>query len=189
MMIGFGMGGQLGPRVYQLVDAWVPEKAYRSESKFQADLQNFLEAEFNSGGGGLFGSNRTYAIRRERGNARADITVDDEVGIELKRDVTNSGLRRLRDQIHDYAREYPYVIICACGLKQTGKWNEFRQEYEGQQGGLGFQQGPVIRFVEKHKDGGTFTGSNGRGGPGGGNPFGDFGLDFNFEWSSLGGVI
>lgn len=166
-------GQQSGPQVLQLVEAWVPEKAYRSESKFQNDLKDYLEQQLNSGGGGMFGQSHTYAIRKERGKARADLAVDDEVGIELKRDVTNSKLRRLRDQIHDYMREYPFIIVCACGLKETAKWNELRQEYEGQ-GGMGINTQPTIQFVEKVKEGGRF-----RGGSGSSGGFGfDLGLDF-----------
>jgi len=148
-------GPTLGDQVYRLVEAWIPQRAYRTEGKFRDDLMQFLDTELNDNGGGLIAPQRqTFAVRKERGRARADITVDDEVGIELKRDVTNSGLRRLRDQIHDYRDDYPYVVICACGLKQTGKWNELKQEYEGSQGmGLGFGPSSTIRFVEKVKDG------------------------------------
>lgn len=171
-------GQQLGPQVLQLVEAWVPQKAYRSEKKFQTDLKDFLEAEL-SRGGGMFGQSRTYAIRKERGKSRADLTVNDEVGIELKREVRNSSLRRLRDQIHDYRDEYPYVIICACGFQETGKWNELKQEYEGQQSmglGMSLESTSIIRFVEKVKDGRTFRSNRSRGGLRGGDF--DLGLDF-----------
>jgi len=169
-------GQQLGPQVLRCVESWVPEKAYRKESRFQDDLKEYLEHQLNSSGGPL-GPNRTHSVRKERGKARADLAIDDQVGIELKREVKNSGLRRLRDQIHDYRDEYPFVIVCACGLQETGKWNELKQEYEGQQG-LGFDAGATIRFVEKVKDGRTFSGGGRGGGDSGlfGGGF-DLGLD------------
>lgn len=165
---------QLGPTVHELVESWVPSKAYRKETRFRDDLMEFLEEQLNHSGGGMFGQSRTYSLRKERGRSRADITVDDEVGIELKREITNNKLRRLRDQIRDLEREYAYVIICACGVKETGKWNELRQEFEDHRGGLGLEQGPPIRFVEKRKDGRTFTGANESSGRGG--IFGNLGL-------------
>jgi len=169
-------GGQLGSQVLRQVENWVPEKAYRKESKFQDDLKEYLEQQLNSGSG-MMGQSQTHSIRKERGKSRADVAVDDEVGIELKRAVTNAKLRRLRDQIHDYKDEYPYVIVCACGLQERGKWNELRQEYEGQQG-IGLQSGATIRFVEKEKKNGRTFGGGNRGGGGGmfGGGF-DLGLD------------
>lgn len=166
-------GNQLGPQVLDLVEAWVPEKAYRKETRFRDDLMDFLDDRLNSGGGGMFGRGRVYSLRKERGASRADIAIDDQVGIELKREVKNSKLRRLRDQIRDYEREYGYVIICACGLQETGKWNELRQEFEGQATGLemGGSQSATIQFVEKHKDGRTFRSDSGGGGLFGGGLF------------------
>jgi hypothetical protein len=111
----------------------------------------------------MFGQTQNYSIRKERGKSRADIALNDEVGIELKREVKDSRLRRLRDQIHDYQKEYDFAIICACGLQETGKWNELRQEYENQ-AGMGFGRGATIRFVEKHKDGRTFKDDRGSAG-------------------------
>lgn len=154
-------GGQtLGDQVYRLVDAWIPEKAYRTEGKFRDDLKRFLEDELSRAGGGMFDQRQTYSNRKERGRARADITVDDQVGIELKRDLGNSGIDRLVGQIRKYQKDYPYIIVCACGLKETGGWNELKQEYEGSQGtGLGFGPGSTIRFVEKVNDGREFRSS------------------------------
>lgn len=161
------LGNQLGPRVLNLVEAWTPEKAYRSENKFRDDLKEYLETNLNDKRGGVMGQNRTHSLRKERGKSRADIAIDDEVGIELKREIKDSKLRRLRDQINDYQKEYDYVVVCACGVQETGKWNELRQDFDGQGGmGLGMGQMTTIQFVEKRKDGRTFRDSSG--GAGGG---------------------
>lgn len=176
-------GNQLGPQVLNHVEAWVPSKAFRTETKFRDDLMTYLEAQLNSGGGGIMGQQQPVSLRKERGKSRADIAVDDDVGIELKRAITDSKLRRLRDQLHDLTKEYSFVIVCACGVKETGKWNELRQDFENQAGGLGMGMQPSapVRFVEKRKDGRTFTGGQqlSGGGPssGGfdeGNILGDF---------------
>lgn len=178
-------GGQsLGQQVYELVVSWVPERAYRTEPRFRNDLQAYLEERLNRSNGGMFGGDQPHFLRRERGRSRADLAVDDRVGIELKREVTNRGLRRLRDQIHDYLGEYEYAIICACGLQETGKWNELRQEYEGTHGGGFGGDGTVVRFVEKRKEGRTFRGTQEeRSGMFGGSAFNvDFGFDDDFGW-------
>lgn len=180
-MIG---GGQTGTQVLRIVEDWVPKKAYRKEVRFRDDLMEYLDASLHSGGG-FFSNSRAYSIRKERGRSRADIAVDDEVGIELKRAITNNKLRRLRDQLHDYMEEYPFTIICACGVKETGKWNELRQEYEGQRGGFGLGQSTTVRFVTKEKDGRTFSGQSSTDTGGG---FLGGGFDVGFD-DDLGGGI
>lgn len=172
-MIG---GSDTGNQVLQLVEEWVPEKAYRSEARFRDDLQRYLDERLNSSGG-LLGQNRTYAVRKEYGKSNADLAVDTEVGIELKRDLTNGKTRRLESQINDYIEEFPHTIVCACGIKDKGRWNELRQRYEGNGGGLGLDSGSAVWFVTKEKDGRTFrsdSGNESSDGPFGGDS--DFGL-------------
>lgn len=146
----FGTGYQTFNRAVRLTEEWIPEKAYRHESRFQKDLAEFLEAELNRSG--LMGGG-THIVSRERGRARADIVVDDLVAIELKRDLSNSQTKKLRGQIETYRDEYPYVIACACGIKDIGGWRELQERYSGGMGfGLGFgTTGGQVAFVHKEK--------------------------------------
>lgn len=76
----------------QVVDAmerWIPEKKYRRETKFRDDLQDYLDAQLNSGGGGVLGggmSQQDHVVSVEHGKVNADVCVNDQIGIELKRD-------------------------------------------------------------------------------------------------------
>lgn len=151
------MGGdhQTFNEVVDLVESWIPEEAYGHEREFQSELQDFLDHQLNeaqSGGGiaALDGKSRDLPVSTERGKSRADVVVDDIVGIELKRDLTNSQRKKLDGQIKDYLREYPYVIVCACGIQDTDGWRRLKNEYEGS-AGFGMDQQEVV-FIHKKQE-------------------------------------
>lgn len=170
-----GSEHQTFKKVARSVDDWIPKKAYRTEKKFQNELQQYLDERLNSGGGGdgLLGgfggsTGETYIVSKERGNANADIVVNDIVGIELKRDLTNSQIKKLRGQIEEYRDNYPYVIACPCGVKDVDGWRRLQSKYDqqgGMGGGLGDQRGQVT-FIWKQKE--NFGNSSGGGGLGSG---------------------
>lgn len=154
--------------VVQLVEQWRPKKAYRSEPKFQNDLQDWLDQELNRGGGGLLGGGGGHVVvAREHGQVNADVAVGDEIGIELKRDLTNSQKKKLRGQIEEYLDDYPTVIVVACGIDDMDGWRDLQNTY--QQGGGGFggnlgMGGGQVFFVHKRKE---KFGDDPRGGGGG----------------------
>lgn len=158
-MVKYMIGGdqQTFDLVIDLVEAWIPEKAYDHERKFQSELQDYLDYALNerqsSGGmGGMGGidQQRELPVSTERGKARADVVVDDLVGIELKRDLTNSQRKKLAGQIDDYLREYPYVIVCACGIQDLDGWRRLKNQYEGSSG-FGMNQQEIV-FIHKQKE-------------------------------------
>jgi len=147
-MIG---GNQLFQDVLRAVDAWIPSKEYGHESKFQNELQEFLDGELNAGGGGGLGldlGGGERVVERESGRARADIVIDQTVGIEMKRDLSNSQTKKLRGQIEEYLDEYPYVIVCACGIQDMDGWRKLKNTYSGGAGGFGLDGG-TVEFVQK----------------------------------------
>jgi len=139
---------QLFEDVIREIDAWIPSEEYDHERKFQRELNDFLDKNLNSGGGGLMGNQRDIPVHRERGTSRADIAVDDVVGVEMKRDLTNSQTKKLRGQIEDYLDNYNYVIVCACGIKDTSGWRELKNKYMGQRG----LDGGQVVFIWKKKE-------------------------------------
>lgn len=160
------MGGLCG-EVRQYIEEWVPERNYRSETKFQNDLQDYLDERLNETGGfgglGLGGGgNQQVPVKREHGSVNADVAVGDEVGIELKRDFTNSNKHRLSGQITDYQKEFPCVIAVACGISDMDGWRELQNEYGG--GGFGMNQSEVY-FIHKEKE---YFGTGSSGGEDGG---------------------
>lgn len=147
------IGGGMCQEVVGYVQEWIPERSYRTETKFQNDLQAYLDHRLNESGGlgfGLgMGGGQQVPVKREHGSVNADVAVGDEVGIELKRDFTNSKKHRLSGQITDYRKEFPCVIVVACGISDMDGWRELQNEYGGM-GGLGTSHGQV-QFVHKKK--------------------------------------
>lgn len=153
-----GEDHRLYQEVCNLVDYWVPKKAYGHERKFQSELQDFLDHHLNEQEGSDLlgmdkGSVHEHVVATERGKSYADIAVDDTVGVEMKRDITNSQTKKLRGQIEDYLDNYPFVIVCACGIEDMDGWRDLKNKYEGAQGlGLGLEGGGEITFIHKKKE-------------------------------------
>jgi hypothetical protein len=139
-------------RTLEGVQSWIPAKAYGHESKFQNDLQEFLNTYLNDGSGGMglgMGMQHNYVVQRERGKARGDVVVDDVVGIELKRDLSNDQVNTLRGQIGNYMDSYPFVIVCACGIDDMDGWRSLKNRYERMGGGMLGES--AVTFVHKEK--------------------------------------
>lgn len=141
-------GQQLFRDVLQEVNTWIPSKAYNHERKFQDELQDYLDDNLNSGGDPLMGPQKDIPVSKEHGRSKADIAVDNTVGIEMKRDLSNSQTKKLRGQIEDYLDNYNYVIVLACGIKDKDGWRELKNRYQGQQG----LDGGQVEFVWKKKE-------------------------------------
>ena len=83
--------------------------------------------------------NEQIPVKREYGKVNADVAVGEDIGIELKRDLTNSNKHRLSGQITDYQKEFPYVIVVACGISDMDGWRELQNDYGGM-GGIGMNR-------------------------------------------------
>jgi hypothetical protein len=152
-------------QVRDLVEKWTPSEAYDHERKFQSELTEYLDEQLNSGGMGIGMNQGEYVVSTEHGTSKGDVVVNDHVGIELKRDFTNSQKKKLQGQIEDYRDEYDHVIACACGIEDMDGWRRLKNKYEGD----GFDplepQKAAVRFVHKPKaefgTGGRSAGSSG----------------------------
>lgn len=163
------IGGQIGPRVWNLVQQWNPSQVYDHERKYQSELQEYLDVELNDNSGGIGLGGGSHAVSTERGTSYGDVVIDDEVGIELKRDFTNSQKRKLRGQLEDYADNYQFVIACACGIEDTDGWREVENKFS--RGQRGMMDVTEFRFTIKRREqfgadsggdgGGLFGGSGG----------------------------
>ena len=128
-----GIGNPLGRDVIDLVDQWIPSAEYDHERKYQSELQDYLDQALNQQSGGLGlgldAGGGSHVVSTERGTSYGDVVVDDEVGIELKRNFTNSQKKKLRGQLEDYADNYDYVIACACGIEDMDGWRELENKF------------------------------------------------------------
>jgi len=148
------IGGQTGPQVWDLVQQWIPSEVYDHERKYQSELQDYLDEQLNSGGemglGGGLGGGQSYTVSTERGTSYGDVVVEDVVGIELKRNFTNSQKRKLRGQLEDYADNYDFVIACACGIEDTDGWREVENKFSQGRGGV--MDRTEFRFIIKRRE-------------------------------------
>jgi hypothetical protein len=147
------MMGGLGPQVWDLVQQWTPSREYDHENKFQSELQGFLDEQLNQSGGAMgvgLGGNASHAVSTERGTSYGDVVVDDTVGVELKRNFTNSQKRKLRGQLEDYGDNYYFVFACACGVEDVDGWREVEQKFASQQRGM--MDMTEFRFTIKRRE-------------------------------------
>lgn len=151
------IGGGVCNEVVEYIQEWVPSE-HAKESGFQNELKDYLEERLNESGdsnvhvglGG--GSGKKYQINREYGKSQADVAVGDKVGIEMKRDLTNGNIDKLRGQIERYKNEFPCVIAVACGITDIEGWRGLQNEY-GEVGPVGMQMNESkVHFVHKEKE-------------------------------------
>lgn len=136
-----GLGNTLPRDVLDLVEQWIPSEKYGHERKFQSELQDYLDESLNQQSGGLgLGMGGSggggHVVSTERGTSYGDVVVDDQVGIELKRNFSNSQKKKLRGQLEDYADDYDYVIACACGIEDMDGWRELENKFSSRNRGV-----------------------------------------------------
>lgn len=164
-----GIGSPLPRNVRDLVERWIPSQEYDHEKKYQSELQDYLDEALNrqsdtfgfelgAGGGG------GHVVSTERGTSYGDVVIDDEVGIELKRNFSNSQKKKLRGQLEDYADSYNYVIACACGVDDMDGWRELENKFSNRNRGV--MDMTEFAFVIKRRE--NMGGNSNRGGNDGG---------------------
>jgi len=85
-------------------EEWNPQK-YFNETDYHKDLYQLLKNRLRE----------DRRIFRERGNNRADIVIDDKIGIEIKKDLRHkSEVDRCVTQVKRMKREYNYIFSFNC---------------------------------------------------------------------------
>lgn len=87
------IGGVSDQEVVRAIEEWIPSESYDHERKFQSELQDYLDESLNSGGGLVDSGGGGVEVSTERGKSPADLAVNDRIGIEMKRDLSNSQRR------------------------------------------------------------------------------------------------
>jgi len=142
---------QLAREVVAAIEEWTPSEAYDHESKFQNELQEYLDLRLNANGNVTPGVNKEIIVEREHGNVNGDVVVNGDIGIEMKRDLTNSQTKKLRGQIEEYQKEYTHVIALACGIDDMDGWRKLKNDYENR---VGMDMNPdnaPVKFIHKSK--------------------------------------
>lgn len=149
--MSLGGNQQLAQDVAAAIGDWTPTEAYDHESKFQNELQDYLDERLNAGSGMMVGPNEDVVVEREHGNVNGDVVVNGSIGIEMKRDLNNSQTKKLRGQIEEYQKEYTHVIAVACGIDDMDGWRKLKNDYQNQMGiGMEPDNAPV-KFIHKKK--------------------------------------
>ena len=88
------MATSLFDNVLQIINDWNPKAEYSKESKYRDDLLTVLRKNLNQSENDVysspiwgFDSSRHHFLKKEAGRSLADIGIDDEIGIELKRNL------------------------------------------------------------------------------------------------------
>lgn len=150
-------------KVESLLNEWVPSDVHDHEQEYQKELQQYLDERLNEARGPLE-SSEEYVVSTERGRSNGDVVVNDVVGIELKRDLSNSMTDRLVGQIQKYSDEYDYVFVVACGIEDMDGWRRLKNEYE--QRGLDpmeMDKAPVVFIHKKESTFGAASGGSSQG--------------------------
>lgn len=153
-MIG---GGGICDEVLTYIEEWVPDD-HSNEYGFQEELREYLDVQLNESGNsrgpvGLGDEMRDqFPVRKEYGKSQADVAVGDTVGIEMKHNLTNGRINELSGQIRKYKKEFPCVVVVACGIDHIGGWRELQNEYSGVSTvGMQMNEGKV-HFIHKKEE-------------------------------------
>ncbi|WP_232703514.1 hypothetical protein [Halobacterium wangiae] len=142
------IGGVSDHEVVQAIEQWIPSQEYDHERKFQSELQDYLDEALNSSGTLLGGGGGGVEVSTERGMSRADLAINDQIGIEMKRNLSNSQTKKLKGQIDDQREEYESVIVVACGIDDMDGWRRVQNKIQRDSIGL---QSPV-HFIYKPRE-------------------------------------
>lgn len=149
--MSLGDNQQLAGKVSTAVEDWTPSKAHGHESKFQNELQAYLDKRLNAGDRMMIGPSEDIVVEREHGTVNGDVVVNGDIGIEMKRNLSNSQTKKLRGQIEEYQKEYTHVIALACGIDDMDGWRKLKNDYESQ---MGIDMRPdtaPVKFIHKKK--------------------------------------
>ena len=148
---GIKMFGNLCDNVLGIVKRWTPKKKYSREPEYRDELMEFIRDSLKRGQQDfLLGIPEKHRIKKEAGRAHADIEIDRNIGIELKRNLKGkSELDRFTGQIGGYTSEYNCIIVVLCGEVSEETVEEVEYQFNQQYGDVGFGLGPRVILVRK----------------------------------------
>ena len=136
--------------VLGIVERWIPKKKYSKEIEYRDELAEFIRNELKRRQQDiLFSTPKKHHVKKEAGRAHADIEIDRNIGIELKRNLKGkTEMNRLSGQIIDYEGDYSCIIVVLCGEVSEETAEELEYQFEERYGGVGFGLGPQKSRVE-----------------------------------------
>ncbi len=137
--------------ILSIIKRWTPKKKYSREEGYRDELMEFIRSELKRRQKDFFGGTpEKHRIKKEGGRSHADIEIDRNIGIELKRNLEGkTEMNRLTGQIGDYASEYSCIIVVLCGEVSEETVEEVEYQFKQRYGGVGFGSGPRVTVVRK----------------------------------------
>ena len=139
--------------VLTIIERWAPKKKYSKETEYRDELMEFIRNELKrSQQDILFSTPKKHRVKKEAGRSHADIEIDRNIGIELKRNLKGkTEMNRLSGQIIDYEGDYSCIIVVLCGEVSEETVEELEYQFKQRYGGVGFglgTQGPRVTVVK-----------------------------------------
>lgn len=132
--------------VLEVVKEWKPQGRYERETEYRDDLFAHLRKKLREEKSRW---KRKAKIKKESGEGRPDIAVDERFAVEIKKDLKKKHLDRLRGQLGRYEEKYEDIIIVVCGVKDEEAWDELEDKFQKKRLG-GILAGPRIILVRKN---------------------------------------
>jgi hypothetical protein len=124
--------------VYKAVKEWIPERKYAKEDKYRDDLMRFLKKTLSS---------EDYAVKK---GAFLDIAINDDVEIELKRNLKSENERkRLIGQIHLFMEKRSHAIIVLCGDVEQKTIEILNNHFKRYTSNSRLVQNKILRIIPK----------------------------------------
>jgi hypothetical protein len=102
----------------QAINSWTPKRRYPHEDGYQSDLSHFLEYQFN------------YQTSMEDGPTHADILINNQFPIEMKKNPTQQTYYKLMGQMIAHRGAHGCSIAIVCDVKRQQAFDEFRAHLE-----------------------------------------------------------
>ncbi len=114
-------------RTLSVIDEWIPNK-HKNELEYRNELLQFLRSKMNEGNN-LFSIEQEIVIKKEDGRGLCDIAIENEVGIELKKDLNSkSKVDRLIGQVNYYKKHYKDIIIVLVGVTDPNALDYLKEQ-------------------------------------------------------------
>ncbi len=108
------MFNQLYNNTIRMIEKWNPA-GFPRETQYRDDLIKFLRKNLKKGNS-LVGSGEKVRINKESGGSRCDISIEREIGIELKNNFkTTTKVHELVGQIQKHRMDWKHMIVVLVG--------------------------------------------------------------------------
>lgn len=145
---------QLIEEVHKTILAWEPNTRYRTEKRYQNDLQEYLYQNLNRYRGGF--TKKTIAVKQREKKEDCDIIINRRIGVEVKlvtgRGINNKKLTRLFDEAIKNRHEHTRGVIVVLVGKVTPEIEERTQKRIKLLNSLTTTKSPIKALFEKKYD-------------------------------------